>query len=57
MDDAELAALRARHSQWTITAGEDGRLTAERGGWHILADDADRLERHIADHESGKGLR
>ena len=53
MDDAELAALRARHSQWEITADEDGRLVAERGGWQILADDAAKLERHIADHEAG----
>src|SRR5258708_26242841 len=53
MDDAELAALRARHSQWEITADEDGCLVAERGGWQILDGDAAALERRIAEHEKG----
>ena len=53
MDDAELAALRARHSQWEITADEHGRLVAERGGWQILDGDAAALERRIAEHEKG----
>ena len=54
MDDAELAALRARHSQWTITLDDGGYLTAVRGGWHIIADSAAELERSIADHEAGR---
>jgi len=54
MDDAELAALRARHSQWTITLDDGGYLVAVRGAEFVTAETAERLEERIAGREAGR---
>lgn len=54
MDEQDLAALRARHRHWDISADDNGSLTARLGGYHAVADTIARLEQAIGDYETGR---